>query len=168
MALRLSQHGIFDATDNLNGSDGEPMGQDIGGTNAQTDYTSLENFARAVFHVVLGSWNATDDLDEFKIQQATNSSGGSVKDLTTDASGGNYDTDAPLDADGDFAIAEVRDEDLDVDNSFNHIRGYIAEASDTGTDETGSLVVRYASKYPQRELQGAAVAGSKVYVDTGT
>ncbi len=154
--------------DNLTGSDGEPFLQDIGGTNGQTDYVTMADYDRASFYAVLGSWNSSDDLDEFRIQQADTVAGGNVKDLTTDASGGNYDTDAPLDADGDFGIIEVRAEDLDVDSSFAFVRGYVAEGGNTGVDQCGAVLTRYDYQYPQAELQGAAAAGSQVFVDTGT
>jgi len=164
--MRLSEHGTFHDLDNIAGADGEPGRQDIGATNAQTDYVEMKNYDRAVFFVVLGTWNSSDDLDECRIQQATNTSGGSVKDLTTDASGGNYDTDNPIDADGDFVIIEVRAEDLDVDNAFDVIRGYVAEGGNTGTDNIAGFLVQYGYAYPQKELQGAASTGSQVYVDT--
>jgi len=166
MGMRLSEHGTFHDLDNIAGADGEPGRQDIGATNAQTDYVEMKNYDRAVFFVVLGTWNSSDDLDECRIQQATNTSGGSVKDLTTDASGGNYDTDNPIDADGDFVIIEVRAEDLDVDNAFDVIRGYVAEGGNTGTDNIAGFLVQYGYAYPQKELQGAASTGSQVYVDT--
>ncbi len=168
MSRRLSENASFSEMDNLTGSDGEPFLQDIGGTNAQTDYVTMSNYDRASFYAVLGTWDSSDDLDEFRIQQASDSSGTGVKDLTTDASGGNYDTDAPLDADGDFGIIEVRAEDLDVDESFDFLRGYVAEAGNTGVDNIGAVLTRYEYSYPKKELQGAAVTGSKVYVDPGT
>ena len=80
MSMRLSEHAIFSDLDNLTGSDGEPGRQDIGGTNAQTDYVTMKGFARACFYSVLGSWNGTDDVDECRIQQATSAAGGSVKE----------------------------------------------------------------------------------------
>ena len=166
-SMRLSEHATFHDLDNIAGADGEPGRQDLGATNGQTDYVTMKDFARAVFYVVLGSWNSTDDLDECRIQQAVNTSGGSVKDLTTDASRGDYDTDNPVDADGDFVIIEIRSEDLDVDATtpFDVIRGYVAEAGNTGTDNAAAMLLRYGYQYPQKELQGAAATGSQVYVD---
>ena len=128
----------------------------------------MANYDRAVSYNEIGTWNATDDLDECRIEQASDSGGTGVKDLTTDASGGNYDTDAPVDADGDFVIIEVRAEDLDVDNSFDFIRTYTAEAGNTGADNVTTVLNRYGYQYPQAQLNGAAVAGSKVYVDVST
>lgn len=158
MSMRLSEHA---ATDFLEQAD-------IGGTNAQNagGYLSMTDYARAYARVELGTWNGTDDLDECRFQQASDSSGTGVKDLTTDASGGNYDTDSPIDADGDFVVIEVRGEDFDIDSSFEHIRLYVAEAGNSGTDNIFGVVARYGYAYPQKELQGAASSGSKVYVST--
>ena len=160
MAMRLSEHASIDMM----------VEQDIGGTNAQNDggYLSMKNYARALFYVELGTWDSSDDLDECRIQQASDSSGTGVKDLTSDASGGNYDTDAPLDADGDFCIIEVRAEDMDVDGGFDYIRGYVAEGGNTGVDNVMGVLIRYGYAYPKKELQGAASTGSKVYVDINT
>ena len=160
MSMRLSEHADIDLM----------VEQDIGGTNASNDggYLSMKNYARALFYVELGTWDSGDDLDECRIQQATDSSGTSVKDLTTDASGGNYDTDNPIDADGDFVIIEIRAEDMDVDNGFDFIRGYVAEGGNTGVDNVMGVLIRYGYAYPKKELQGAASTGSKVYVDINT
>ena len=160
MSQRLSEHASIDMM----------VEQDIGGTNAQNDggYLSMKNYARALFYVELGTWDSGDDLDECRIQQATDSSGTSVKDLTTDASGGNYDTDAPIDADGDFVVIEIRAEDLDVDNGFDYIRGYVAEGGNSGVDNVMGVLIRYGYAYPKKELQGAASTGSQVYVDINT
>ena len=158
MSMRLSEHA---ATDFLEQAD-------IGGTNAQNagGYLSMTDYARAYARVELGTWNGTDDLDECRFQQASDSSGTGVKDLTTDASGGNYDTDNPIDADGDFVVIEVRGEDFDIDSGFEHIRLYVAEAGNSGTDNIFGVVARYGYAYPQKELQGAASTGSQVYVST--
>ena len=123
----------------------------------------MENFDRATLYAELGTWNGSDDLDGLKIQQATDSSGTSAKDLTTSASGGNYDTDSPLDADGDFAYIEVRAEDMDADNSFTHIRGLASESDNSGVDNVTLVLLRYGAKHGKKEQGGSATAGSKVY-----
>jgi len=143
---------------------GQPFLHDIGGTNAETAWVSMADFDRIFAYVQLGTWNATDDLDECRVQQATDSSGAGAKDLTTDASGGDYDTDNPVDAAGDFVILEARAEDLDVDNGFKYVRLYVAEGGNTGVDNACGFMMLYNYAYPQKQLQGAAVTGSKVYV----
>jgi len=160
MSQRLSEHTDIDLM----------VEQDIGGTNASNDggWLSMKNYARALFYIELGTWDSGDDLDEARIQQATDSSGTSAKDLTSDASGGNYDTDNPIDADGDFVIIEIRGEDMDVDGGFDYIRGYVAEGGNSGVDNVMGVLIRYGYAYPKKELQGAASTGSQIYVDTGT
>jgi hypothetical protein len=142
---------------------------DIGGTNAQNQgsYLAMANYSRASFYAEIGTWDSGDDLDECRLEQASDSSGTGVKDLTTDASGGDYDTDAPVDADGDFVLIEVRAEQMDLGSTaFNHIRSYVAEAGNTGADNVTGHITRYNFAYPRKELQGAATAASKVYVTT--
>ena len=160
MAMRLSEFASIDMM----------VEQDIGGTNAQNDggWLSMKNYARAMAYVEIGTWDSSDDLDECRFQQATDSSGTSAKDLTTDASGGNYDTDSPLDADSDFCVIEIRGEDLDTDGGFDYIRLYVAEGGNTGVDNIQGVLIRYGYAYPKKELQGAASTGSKVYVDVNT
>ena len=160
MSMRLSEHASIDLLDLA----------DIGGTNAQNNggWLSMKNYARAMAYVEIGTFDSSDDLDECRFQQATDSSGTSAKDLTSDASGGNYDTDNPVDADGNFVIIEVRAEDMDVDNGFDYIRLYVAEGGNTGTDNVAGVVIRYGYAYPKKELQGAASTGAQVYVDVNT
>ena len=160
MSQRLSEHASIDLLDLA----------DIGGTNAQNNggWLSMKNFSRAMAYVEIGTWDSSDDLDECRFQQATDSSGTSAKDLTSDQSGGNYDTDNPVDANGNFVIIEIRGEDMDVDNGFDYIRLYVAEGGNTGVDNVAGVVIRYGYAYPKKELQGAASTGAQVYVDTNT
>ena len=68
MSMRLSEHAAFTLIETT----------DIGGTNVASTYVSMKNYARAMAYVEIGTWNATDDLDECRIQQATDVDGGSV------------------------------------------------------------------------------------------
>jgi hypothetical protein len=137
---------------------------DIGGTSSSSGYVSMANYDRAQAYFELGTWDSGDDLDECRLEQAKTSGGGDVKELTTDASGGNYDTDNPIDADGDFVIIEVRAENLDVDGGFSFIRTLAGEGGNTGVDNVTTILQRYDYAYPQAQLPAAAVTGSKVYV----
>jgi hypothetical protein len=105
MSQRLSEHASIDLMDLA----------DIGGTNAQNNggWLSMKNYSRVLFYVEIGTWDSSDDLDECRLQQASDSSGTGAKDLTSDASGGNYDTDSPIDSDSNFALIEARGEDMD-------------------------------------------------------
>mgnify|MGYP003654236881 FL=1 len=92
MGFRLSEDAAFTLAETA----------DIGGTAISTAYVSMEGFNNAMAYLELGTFDSGDDIDVYKIQQATDSSGTGVKDLTTSGSGSNYDSDAPLDADGNF------------------------------------------------------------------
>jgi len=166
-SFRLSEDSIFSIVEPAS-TRAETI--DIGGTNNNSAYVAMKSFMRCVLQVELGTWDeAGDDLDECRIEQAVDSAGTSVKDLTSDASGGNYDTDNPIDADGDFVIIEVRGEDMDMDAAtpFDFVRAYVAEGGNTAQDDCFAQLIRYGASYPQKEQQGAASAAN-VYVDTGT
>jgi len=163
--MRLSQHSLISPIDLLNAVAGEPFAADVGGTNGQTGYENMKNYSRVMAYVEIGTWNATDDLDECRLQQASASAGTGVKDLTTDAAAGNYDTDNPVDADGDFVLIEARAENFDIDAGFEFVRFYLAEISNTGVDTANGYMVLYGAAYPQAQIQGTAVTGEKVYVE---
>lgn len=137
---------------------------DIGGTNASTPWVSMKDFEGVYAKVILGTWNASDDLDECRLEQAQDASGTGAKDLTTDASGGNYDTDNPVDADGDTVVLEAKAEDLDAANGFTHVRLYVAEGGNTGVDNITGLLMRYGAHNKRKQREAAAVTGSVVYV----
>ena len=136
---------------------------DIGGTSASSSYVSMEGFNNAMAYLELGTFDSGDDIDTYKIQQATDSSGTSAKDLTTSASGGNYDTDAPLDADGNFGIIEIKAENLDTANGFTHINVTVAEAGNSGTDNVTMFLIRYNAKHKEEQKNGTASSGEKFY-----
>lgn len=160
MGMRLSETGVFDIV--------SPSATDVGGTSASTAYRSQKNFTRVCSYVELGTWNGSDDLDTCRQDAAQDTSGTGAGELTSDASGGNYDTDNPIDADGDFVIIETRAEDLDVEGADVAVRTTVGEGGNSGTDDVMAVQVTYGAAHPQKELQGAASTGSKVYVDTGT
>jgi hypothetical protein len=142
---------------------------DIGGTNSAGSNDALHwfdmrDFAELLCMVELGTWNAADDLDTCKLEQATSSAGAGKKDLTTSSATGDYDTDAPVDADGDRVFLEVRASDLDVDNGYRYVRVYLAETGNTGVDNVSAVYVARRGRYQHKELPVAASAGSKVYV----
>lgn len=137
---------------------------DIGGTNASTPWVSMAEFESVYAKVILGTWNAGDDLDECRLEQGQGSSGTNPKDLTTDASGGDYDTDNPIDADGNTVVLEARAEDLDVENGYTHVRLYVAEAGNTGTDNITGVLIRHNAAYKREHLEAAPSTGAVVYV----
>ena len=152
MSQRLSEHAAFTLIETT----------DVGGTTAATGRVSMKNFARAMAYVEIGTWDAADDLDHCRIEAYAAETGGSATEVTTDASGGDYDTANPVDADGDFVIIEIRAEDLPDASPW--IRLVVGEDGNTGVDNVTALLIRYGYAYPQKELNGAAATGSKVYV----
>jgi hypothetical protein len=160
VSMRLSEHAVFDIV--------SPSGTDVGGTTATTAWRSMQNASRVCSYVELGTWNASDDLDHCRLEAAQDTSGTGSGELTSDASGGNYDTDNPIDADGDFVILEARAEDLDVEGSDDTVRTVVGEDGNSGTDDVMAVMVVYGSAYPQKEQQGSATTGQKVYVDPST
>lgn len=135
---------------------------DIGGTNAQAGAVDMRNWNTVMAYVEVGTWNAGDDLDECRLEQDDGT--GSWKDLTTDASGGNYDTDNPVDADGNWVFLEASDEDLDVANGFYLVRLYVAEGGNSGVDNVTGVIMGCCAKRKEAQKNGAASTGAQVYV----
>ena len=143
---------------------------DIGGTNtAGSDDTvqwqSMVGVKRGLCYVEIGTWDAGDDLDTAKLEQASDSAGTGKKDLTTSGAGATYDynASAPIDADGDFIIFDVLPEHLDAANGFTHVRFYGAEGGNTGVDNISCVwVMEMMEQYAQRTA--TAVAASKLYI----
>lgn len=134
---------------------------DIRGANAQAGAVDMRKWNRVFAYVEVGTWDATDDLDECRLEQGD---GTNWKDLTTDASAGDYDTANPVDADGDWVILEATDEDLDVANGFYLVRLYVAEGGNTGVDNVTGFIMGCGAKTKSSQKNGTAVTGSKVYV----
>lgn len=139
---------------------------DVGGTTAATGWVDMQGFHSALAYVEIGTWNSSDDLDHCRIEVADDASGTNSAELTTDASGGNYDTDAPVDADGNFVIIEVRSEDLPVGQTF--IRLVVGENGNTGVDNVTAVLIRYNAIDKVAQKNATAVAGEKVYVTKHT
>ena len=139
---------------------------DIGNTNAQNagGWLPMADYDRIYAKVKLIVWDVGDNLDECRIQQGQGSGGTNAKDLTTDASGGNYDTDNSINAANETVVVEARAEDMDVDGGFDHVRLYVAEGGNTGVDEVMGVLIRYSTHTRKAEKEAAAVTGETVYV----
>lgn len=144
---------------------------DIGGTNsAAVDATNwgawhdMKDYEQVYAKVVLGTWNAADDLDTCKLQQANTAAGGTPKDLTTSASGGDYDTDNPVDAAGNTVVLEARQADLDTENGYRWVRVYCAETGNSGTDNVDGVLILHCAKSQYAQREAAASTGAVVYV----
>ena len=145
-------------------------GTDTAGANDALHWVSLANFQSFMCVLELGTWNAGDDLDGCKLEQATSSAGAGKKDLTTSGSGATYDynTAVPVDADGDQVILECNASDLDVDNGFKFVRVFASEADDTGVDNVSAVYIRSNPRDAYSNLNVAPATGAKVYVNAGT
>jgi hypothetical protein len=145
---------------------------DIGGTNTATiDATywgawhDVKGYSKIYGKLMIGAtWNAGDDVDTCKLQQATSSAGAGAKDLTTSGSGYGYDSDYPVDAAGNTVVLEARAEDLDVAGGFHYVRLYAAETGDTGTDNVAGVLILYGAVHEEAEKEAAASSGAVVYV----
>jgi hypothetical protein len=161
---KLSEDAVFTFLGYLNDVADATGALDIGGTNGSTAWVPMADFARVCAYLQIGAtWNAADDLDQCKLEQAQDASGTGKKDLSTSSATGDYDTDTPIDAPGNFVVLEADASALDVDNGFTHVRLYVAEGGNTGVDLVAGVLVRYGARHKHPELQGAAVAGEKVY-----
>ena len=107
-----------------------------------TAWTSMASHQRAIYVVRVGVMAAASTLD-FKLQQATDSSGTSAKDISgkaitqlTQAGGDGSDT----------VAIELHTEDLDVDGGFDYIRGYLTVTGNTVYCEV--IPIKFAANYP--------------------
>ena len=140
---------------------------DIGGTSVSlATWLDMSGFESCFVYVEVGTWDSGDDLDECRIEAASNNSGSNNVEVTTDASGGNYDTDAPVDADGDWVILEIRNEDLPVGKPF--VNFVLGEGGNTGVVNINAFMVLYNAKEKYAQRNATAVAGQKVYVTPRT
>jgi hypothetical protein len=144
---------------------------DIGGTDTATmdpagwgAWHDVADFERIYAKVRLGTWNAADDLDTCKLEQATSAAGAGAKDLTTSGAGLDYDTNNPVDATGDTVVLEANADQLDVDNGYRFVRVLCAETGNTGQDDVEGVLILHSARQQFAEREGAAVAGSRVYV----
>lgn len=155
---------------NLGGSAGEYFLQDIGGTNAETDWVNVTGFDR-IYAIVFVSttFNSGDAITTLKLEQDIAGDGNAKKDLTTSGSGSTYDYDTgnANKTAGDFIVLESRVSQMDVDGGFKYARLYVAATGNSGTDNVGGFLAVYNYAHAQKQLQGAASA-HKVYVHPGS
>ena len=133
---------------------------DIGGTNnaaafpassgaaAAQNWVSLTNHHKVCFILGLGvpgqisTWTASDDIATVTIQQASDSSGTGIKTVRTHTI-----TAGDLDAQGDIAMFEVSGEELDMANSFNHVRALVAATDNGAFTNINLIAIKYQPKY---------------------
>lgn len=152
-----NKNGVADATGNIN----------VRNTNVQTVWIDMAEYDRLYAYVQLDhlTWNGADGVTTLKLQQAKDSSGTGVKDLTTSGAGSNYNTtNDTLTASDSKAILECRAEDLDVSNGFEFVRLYAASTGNTGADNLFGFAIAYNAVHRRKQLQGAYSAAVLVYV----
>lgn len=140
-----------------------PSAIDVGGTTAATAWTRMGGeFHRALGFVELGAWNAADTLDHFRIEAAEDDGGTSPEEVTTDGAGDDYDTAAPLNADGEQGVIEIRD--LDLPEGKPYVRLVVGADGNTGVDEAVGVLVLYDA-IDQYEHRHGAASAALVYVE---
>lgn len=158
-------YGLGDSGGN-GGTPGELFGPyDIGGTNAVSKWADIADFDRVYAMITIGTFNASDKVTTFKLQQATASAGTGVKDVTTSGSttASNYDSSYGAATAGDTIIATCRAEDLDMNNGFHYVRVYIAATGNTGVDDVQGFLQLTAKAHKKAQVQGATAAATSTY-----
>lgn len=136
---------------------------DIGGTEVASPWMKLADFERfyAKFKLI-ATW--TDAITTAIIEQAQDAVGTGAKAITTSASGGDYNTDTPINAAGETVVLECRNQDLDANNEFTHVRARVAATGNTGVDNVVGVAILWKAHYNQRQREADAVAGATMYV----
>ncbi len=99
------------------------------------DWLSMENFEEATFVCMAGALGSSATLD-FKIQEATDSSGTSVKDI----SGKAITQLTQAGGDGDqYVSVKVRATEMDQNNDFTHLRCVMTVGTATSDGAACSL-----------------------------
>lgn len=118
-----------------------------------TDWVSLATVGNVLAVIQTGELGTSATVDA-KIEQAQDSSGTGAKDITGAAI--TQLTQAGSDSDKQ-ALINVRPENLDIDNDFNHVRLTITVA--VATSDVGGLLLGLDGKY-QPVTQASTVAES--------
>lgn len=106
-----------------------------------TGYVSLADFGSVMAIIMAGTLGTSATVDA-KLQQATDSSGTGVKDISGKAI--TQLTEAGTDSDKQ-AIINCRSEELDVANGFTHVRLSITVA--TATSDVGGILLGLDARY---------------------
>ena len=101
-----------------------------------SDYVDMAKFESIMAVALVGTLGASATA-AFKLQQATDSSGTGVKDITGKAI--TTITQASPDGSDGQAIINCRAEDLDMDNSFRYVKAVLTIA--TATSDAGAVII---------------------------
>jgi hypothetical protein len=105
-------------------------------------YVGMDLFNQVMAVVMAGTLGSSATLD-FKLVQATDSSGTSSKDITGKAI--TQLTQGGTDNSDDQAIINCRAEELDVDNGFSHVA--MTMTVGTATSDAGAILLGMASRF---------------------
>jgi hypothetical protein len=141
---------LFAALD-LGGTTSDAAAAALNTTNAAGQHwVSLANHHKVLFTVFLGdltklsAWTGSDDIATITVQQATASAGTGVKAVTSQT----YTiTAGQLEENGDVAQIEVKQEDLDVSNSFYFVRVKVAVTDNSTTNQVSCVAQLYQPRY---------------------
>lgn len=163
-------HSVAPGTGVQNGNPtASDMPLNIKGTTITTEWMDTRDFERihAFIKTAHTTWNASDTVDTFKLQQAKDTSGTSVKDLTTASAGGNYNTtNDKLNTTDCWAHIDARCEDMDQNNGFRYVRVLASSAGNTGNDYISDFYIElFECAHKRKQVMGAYVAQTKVYVN---
>ncbi len=106
-----------------------------------TGWISMETNSRVQAITMVGAMVATSTVDA-KLEQATDSSGTGVKDITGKAI---TQLTAAGSDDDQQAIINCRADELDIDNDFDHLRLTVTVA--TAASDMGAIVLAGPSRY---------------------
>ena len=122
-----------------------------GATTARSsDYVNMEEFDKLLAIVLVGAITGTIDA---KLEQATDSSGTDVKDVT-----GKAITQVADDEDNGQMLINLRADELDMDNGFTHVRLTVTPTGGT-TNLLGAVILAGDPKnYPASNYDLASVA----------
>jgi hypothetical protein len=113
--------------------------QDVHGAAVESDWVDMSKFERAIAILLVG---ATTDKTDFKVQQATDASGTSKKDIT-----GKAITQLGTGDDNKQAIIEIRQNDLDLALGFTHINCVVTGDSTGAGDLAAALILGGDASY---------------------
>ena len=108
-----------------------------------SDYGSMADFESIMFVLTVGTLGASATIDAV-VQQATDSGGTGAKNLTTSKAITQM-TQAGTDQSDTQVVINVRAEDLDMANSFDHVA--ISVTVGTATSDIGAVVLGLNPRY---------------------
>ena len=123
-----------------------------------SDYGSMADFESIMFVLTVGTLGASATIDAV-VQQATDSGGTGAKNLTTSKAITQM-TQAGTDQSDTQVVINVRAEDLDMANSFDHVA--ISVTVGTATSDIGAVVLGLNPRYAPASDNDIASVGEIV------